>query len=521
MSAELRVVGGEAQDDKLVGTTIDGRYEVESILGEGGMGLVYKARHIVLNKPLAIKVLRPDVSRDEEIITRFRQEAQSASAIGNQHIIDISDFGVLPDGSTYFVMEYLDGTDLTGAIEDSGPLDPVRTVHIAKQLCQALGAAHDAGIVHRDLKPDNIYLIRRGGDSNFVKVLDFGIAKVGGTSSKLTRAGQVFGTPHYMSPEQCAGSGVDHRTDIYALGIILYEMTTGDVPFDADNLMGILTKHLYEEPVRPRERNPEIPEDLEMVILKAIAKQADARYQTMYELLEDLQRVEAGVGTMAREDTQSFLTGQAGPVTTPTEYVPGAGGRRWPLVAAAVLLLGVGGVGAAMVMGDSDDPTDAETPPVADQQAPTPTPPVEPVAQAPTTESGAGATGEEPPAAEPVMVRIVSEPPGSEVWRGEEVIGLTPVEVPRPEGDDRLRLELRADGYRSRAFVISSLTQPEITFRLDREPRRARGMRAAATSRTMAAESMQAPSMQATSMQSSSMMTIRPSSEVLDPWAGG
>ena len=147
MTAELRVVEGE-QEDKLVGTTIDGRYEVENVLGEGGMGLVYKARHIVLNKPLAIKVLRPDVSRDEEIITRFRQEAQSASAIGNQHIIDISDFGTLPDNSTYFVMEFLDGVDLTGAIENKGRMEPVRVVHVAKQLCQALGAAHEAGIVH-------------------------------------------------------------------------------------------------------------------------------------------------------------------------------------------------------------------------------------------------------------------------------------------------------------------------------------------------------------------------------------
>ncbi len=299
--AELEALPGDQDGpgDKLVGTTIDGRYEVESVLGEGGMGLVYKAKHIVLQKSLAVKVLRPDVSRDEEIITRFRQEAQSASAIGNQHIIDISDFGTLPDQSTYFVMEYLEGTDLTGAIE-AGVLEPVRVVHIAKQLCQALGAAHEAGIVHRDLKPDNIYLIRRGGDANFVKVLDFGIAKVGGSSSKLTRAGQVFGTPHYMSPEQCSGSGVDHRTDVYALGIILYEMCTGAVPFDADNLMGILTKHLYEQPVAPRQMVPELPEDLEAVILKAMAKQADLRYQNMGELYEDLLRVEQGVGTLAR-----------------------------------------------------------------------------------------------------------------------------------------------------------------------------------------------------------------------------
>jgi serine/threonine protein kinase len=191
--------------DPLIGRTLDGRYRIEAVLGEGGMGLVYRARHAVLGKPLAIKVLKPEVSRDTEVLTRFQQEAQSASAIGNQHIIDISDFGTLPDQSTYFVMEFLDGVSLTGAIEaapDAGgaPMDPQRVVHVAKQLCDALGAAHERSIVHRDMKPDNVFLIKRGGDKDFVKVLDFGIAKVGGSSSKLTKAGQVFGTPHYMSP---------------------------------------------------------------------------------------------------------------------------------------------------------------------------------------------------------------------------------------------------------------------------------------------------------------------------------
>ncbi|MEM6961204.1 MAG: serine/threonine-protein kinase, partial [Myxococcota bacterium] len=162
----LRVIEGEGmeslqpnQDDPLIGKTIDGRYQVESILGEGGMGLVYKARHTVLGKPLAIKVLRPDVSKDEEIMTRFRQEAQSASNIGNQHIIDISDFGTLPDSSTYFVMEFLDGVDLTHVVEHDAPVNAGRVLHITGQLCRALGAAHEIGIVHRDLKPDNIYLV--------------------------------------------------------------------------------------------------------------------------------------------------------------------------------------------------------------------------------------------------------------------------------------------------------------------------------------------------------------------------
>jgi serine/threonine-protein kinase len=500
----------------LVGQTIDGRYLVEKVLGEGGMGLVYKAKHVVLNKPLALKVLRPDVSRDEEIITRFRQEAQSASAIGNQHIIDISDFGTLPDGSTYFVMEFLDGVDLTGAIESSLPgMDAVRTVHIAKQLCNALGAAHDAGIVHRDLKPDNIYLIRRGGDSNFVKVLDFGIAKVGGSSSKLTRAGQVFGTPHYMSPEQCAGSGVDHRTDVYAIGIILYEMTTGQTPFDADNLMGILTKHLYEAPVPPRQHNPAIPEELELVILRAMAKDKEQRYQSMYELLEDLQRLEAGVGTMARETTRSVLT-QGGSIEAPA-VVPAKKSNGALIAALGVLLLAGGGTAAYFAFAQEPEPQVVQNPPVTPDPPPVVDPDPPPTMEA-VGEVGATTMVEETVMAAPaVMVRIVSEP-ASDVWRGEEYVGRTPVEIARPTGSDRLDLELRAEGFETREFLISSLTSPQIEFRLERA-------RVSSSSRMGGMEATPRSTMETTvatmesTMESTMVTTTMRSSEVLDPWA--
>jgi serine/threonine protein kinase len=280
--------------DALIGTLIDHRYRVEALLGEGGMGLVYRATHTRLNKTLAIKVLRSENVRDQEVLARFRREAESASNIGNEHIVDIHDFGTLADGSTYFVMECLEGLDLIDAIDAVQRLSEGRAIHIARQICTALGAAHGAGIVHRDLKPENVFLTRRSEDEDFVKVLDFGIAKVANRPHRLTRDGEVLGTPHYMSPEQCAGEEIDHRTDIYALGVLLYEMVTGNVPHDADTMMGILTKQMYEDPVPPRVRVPKLSEQLERVIMQSLEKRPEQRYQTMHEVEADLGRLHAG-----------------------------------------------------------------------------------------------------------------------------------------------------------------------------------------------------------------------------------
>ncbi|HET6416250.1 MAG TPA: serine/threonine-protein kinase [Polyangiales bacterium] len=278
----------------LLGHTIDQRYRVESLLGEGGMGLVYRVRHTQLNKPLAIKVLRRENTRDPEVLARFRREAESASAIGNEHIVDINDFGVLDDGSTYFVMECLEGIDLIDAIDAAQRMPEARAIRIAMQVCRALGAAHDAGIIHRDLKPENVFLIRRNETDDFVKVLDFGIAKVANGPKRLTRAGEVLGTPHYMSPEQCEGDNVDHRTDIYALGVLMYEMVTGHVPHDADTMMGILTKQMYEDPIPPKVRAPQVSDQLEQLIMRCLEKKPEQRYQTMHEIEDDLRRVREG-----------------------------------------------------------------------------------------------------------------------------------------------------------------------------------------------------------------------------------
>ncbi|MCL2778443.1 MAG: protein kinase [Polyangiaceae bacterium] len=283
--------------DSLVGCTLDNRYYIEKQLGEGGMGVVYRGRHTLIDKRVAIKVLRGDLAADSEMTERFLNEAKAASSIGNPHIVDISDFGRIPDGPAYFVMEFLDGVSLSSQIAN-GVVPVPRIIHIAKQIGRGLAVAHAIGIVHRDLKPDNVMLVTRGEDRDFAKILDFGIAKVSGDAHRLTRAGSVFGTPHYMSPEQAAGAPVDQRTDIYALGVILYEMAVGKVPFDADNFMGILTQHMYKSPAPLRTIVPlpqEIPPGLEAIVLKCLSKKVDLRYQSMEELVADLEKAERGM----------------------------------------------------------------------------------------------------------------------------------------------------------------------------------------------------------------------------------
>ena len=277
--------------DALIGTVIDGRYRVEERIGEGGMGVVYRATHVVLRKPFALKVIRADQATDANIVQRFVREARAASGIGHPNIVNINDFGTTADGSLYLAMEFLDGMTLADAMK-SGPIPFARALEIFIQIAGALEAAHAQGIVHRDLKPENIFLMREAGQHEFVKVLDFGIAKVKNAAAKLTSTGMVFGTPHYLSPEQAAGQPVDHRSDIYSLGVIMYQVLAGQLPFTAESLMALMTKHMFEPAPSLREAGHAVPSALDAIVGRCLQKKPELRHASMRELDSDLRRVQ-------------------------------------------------------------------------------------------------------------------------------------------------------------------------------------------------------------------------------------
>jgi serine/threonine-protein kinase len=414
--------------DALLGTVVDDRYEVLSVIGEGGMGTVYQVRHRALGKRFALKALRKDLATDTDIAARFMQEARTAAAVSHPGLVEITDFGRLPSGQVYFVMELLEGTSLSALLRSGGPLPAARGLDIVRQLVHALKAAHDASIVHRDLKPDNVHIGKHDGERELVKIVDFGLAKVIG-SSKLTRAGMVFGTPHYMSPEQAAGESVDHRADIYALGVVMYEMFAGKVPFEADSYMGVLTKHMYMEPTPPSQLSPELAElgVLEQVILRCLQKRPEARYPDLAALLADLdERLPGDGGAHGRRRQHggiSLLADQLELPTLPPESKR-LEARFWPI---AVVLLAFG-LGAAVVLLTAGDDRQAGEPAasastnaggplaVPATARPSVVPPAEaPSVQPATAESSTQASTAQPPARKPSRIAPRRTPAGGGV----------------------------------------------------------------------------------------------------------
>jgi eukaryotic-like serine/threonine-protein kinase len=372
--------------DPLVGMLLGGRYRCERKLGQGGMGAVYRAEHVGLGKPVAVKVLLERFAAQREALTRFHKEARAASMIAHENIVDVIDVGE-DSGHAYIVMELLGGRDLAQLLRDEGPLPPARAIGLLRQVCAALAAAHAKGIIHRDMKPENVFVVQREGKPDVVKLMDFGISKVRQAheeSLRLTESGAVMGTPMYMSPEQARGDlEIDLRVDVYSVGVMCYEMVIGEPPFRHPTYLGLLSMHLNQKPEPPRKRNPNIPPELDRVILRALEKDPAKRFQSMAEFEAALTAVE---GRM-----------------TPQSVAPVPSASRWPWVVAAAVVL-VGGTGA-FVWKQLQPPAAA---PIVAPELP------KKEAAAPRVETTASVT-------------FRTDPPGADVWIDQVPVGKSPI----------------------------------------------------------------------------------------------
>jgi serine/threonine protein kinase len=480
-----------------VGQLIDNRYVVEALIARGGMGIVYRCRHQLIERKFAVKIIRGAMAHLPDATRRFLLEAKAASAIGNEHIIDVVDYGMLADSSSYLVMELLEGLPLSELIARKEALPIARIATITAQVCEGLRAAHEAGIVHRDLKPENIFLSRRQG-GEFVKILDFGIAKMMSCVEPLTKKGLIVGTPHYMSPEQAAGATVDPRGDIYSLGVILYELATGRVPFDATHYMAVLAKHMTEPPppFASLSLPAPLPSAFEAIVQKCLAKRPEERFQSMLEVMEAIERLSRQPLALAPALLPAVIppappsagAGEAAPLSGSS--VPAAAGRSVSvpartrgasLVLAAVGMLALTGISLLRMRGPEElhgagaptalaapelpmpaEPAQAPEPANASEPTGTPTPSS---AHAPTTAPvGGAASGSTTPgssagaaqalvpaapfssggaAAEPALIQ---GPPGNVTQAATSAEPLTAVELTpgkSVEIEARTRLSLR------------------------------------------------------------------------------
>jgi tRNA A-37 threonylcarbamoyl transferase component Bud32/tetratricopeptide (TPR) repeat protein len=337
--------------DPLLGQTVGERFLLHRRLGQGTSGTIYLGEHVTLGRAVAVKVLHPELSRDELAIERFRREATSVSGIDNEHIVEIFDFGRAPDGRLYLAMEHLEGETLADLIARERRLPVARAVDILTQLGEAMMEAHATGYVHRDLRPRNVFLTRRRGRADYVKLLDFGLAKLvesGAATAAATSLGMTFGDPHYMAPEQARGESVDRRADIYSMGCIAYEMLIGTPPFAGGRVFEVLSRHLDERPAAPRGARPDLPAWLDEAIRRMLAKRADDRFVTVFRMIEALRQGLASGEAMGDDDARRAETApppavarrlpkpthDAVPVTLGAPLAPPSPARSTPAAAA-------------------------------------------------------------------------------------------------------------------------------------------------------------------------------------------
>jgi eukaryotic-like serine/threonine-protein kinase len=421
---------------ELVGTTLSGRYLITRKVGQGGMGAVYEATHTIIGKRVAVKVLLDKYAKREALVARLEQEAKLASSIGHEHIIDINDFGVTEDGRNFVVMEFLEGESLAECLQRELRLPEQRVLQIGQQAASALAAAHAKGIVHRDIKPENIFLLRRK-ERDFVKVVDFGISKSLRASSeqedqpRLTQTGMVLGTPLYMSPEQARGDDdLDARVDVYALGVIMYEASTGKVPFQGNNYLSVISQVLGEDPTPPTQLVPNLSDEFEALVLRAMAKHRDDRYASCEALLRDLN---------ALIEDPSHSTERAR-ITSPRKKPPRRGGSKIAIWVAAVMSTLAALVIIVSYMMKSSPLPARVTPALAVDAH---------VAEAVVPPDAASAS-------RTVDYHVESDPPGAQIWDGGRDLGKAPTTYRAVRGkDERIRLIAELAGYNDTEFFIN------------------------------------------------------------------
>jgi tRNA A-37 threonylcarbamoyl transferase component Bud32 len=438
-SAETPVAGTPVLD--MVGATLSGRYLVTRKIGQGGMGAVYEATHTIIGKRVAVKVLLEKYAKRDALVARLKKEAQLASSVQNEHIIDVTDFGQTDDGRTFVVMEFLEGESLAECIAREMRLPEQRVLRIAQQAASALAAAHAQGIVHRDIKPENLFLLRRK-EQDFVKVVDFGISKSLRASSeeeeppRLTQTGMVLGTPLYMSPEQARGDDeLDHRVDIYALGVIMYESATGRVPFIGNNYLSVISQVLNEDAKPLREIAPELSDEFEAIVMRAMSKDKHERYASAQEMLSDIAAV---------LDDPTHSTERA-KITGPRRKLPKKSSLRaavWvgaiSLVVIALLLV----MNFAMRGGAPAKPPGG----VLLDAAPAPV----------DTAVATAAVDAPPEAIKMVPLKIVTVPPGATIIKDGVPQGeVTPATVEIVDKEKDVKFILHLDGYNEHEFSVN------------------------------------------------------------------
>ena len=433
--------------DDIVGSVLEGRYRVIRLLGEGGMGAVYAGEHLKLGRPVAIKVLHPQFAKNPQVVARFHQEAQAASSIGHPNIIEVVDLGERDDGSTFMVLEFLEGQDWSEELEARGPAPLSRVASILMQTCDALEAAHAQGIVHRDLKPENLFLIERHGRDDFVKVLDFGISKVLPTGEEhraLTQTNMMLGTAYYMSPEQTkAAKHVDHRSDIWTLGVIFFRALTGQYPFDDEALPMLFVKICADPAPKLLDYRKDLPPAAESVFQRLVQKDPKKRYQSVAQLRSALAEfVDHDAAPELDAEVESTKDRGTSLDAVDTEPVASAGtvaaprSPALPIALTLLVLLGLGG--AAYAITQPEEPP----PPVATEAAP---------------EEGH------------VRITVFTDPPEATIYLDGEAQRDNPLQLEVPETGDVHTFEARAEGYESRTQRIAYVESRSVELRLQRE----------------------------------------------------